>query len=185
MRRACGAAALMVVLASTGCGGPGPLGSPLSRTSPGSVATSATAAPSAGTTSSAGPSTATDGSSTRSGRATTPTTSKTRVSTAPPAGSTAPPAKPPAKGSPVRIDPIDIQGSPYGTTGPLIRAELADECGGTLCVTIRETVGGPASPQQDCTVNEIIQPSPLYRGDTVTFVLSDPCGDFTEPPPSS
>ncbi|MDX3189868.1 hypothetical protein PV458_15800 [Streptomyces sp. MN03-5084-2B] len=55
---------------------------------------------------------------------------------------------------------------------------------GTLCVTMLVQVEGPPDPDQDCTVKRIIQSVPIYRGDTITFVLSDPCGDFTEPSPA-
>ncbi|WP_086853763.1 hypothetical protein [Amycolatopsis kentuckyensis] len=83
----------------------------------------------------------------------------------------------------MRTAPIDIVGSSYAQTGPLTRTQLEAECGGSLCVTLGTTVEGPPDPQLDCKVKRIIQAVPLYRGDTITFVLADPCGDFTEPPP--
>ncbi|MBE8522493.1 hypothetical protein ILP97_34240 [Amycolatopsis sp. H6(2020)] len=82
----------------------------------------------------------------------------------------------------MRTAPIDIVGSSYAVTGPLTRTQLAGECGGTLCVELGETVEGPPDPQVDCKVTRIIQSVPIFRGDTITFVLADPCGDFTEPP---
>jgi hypothetical protein len=84
----------------------------------------------------------------------------------------------------VRTAPIDIVGSSYAQTGPLTKAQLKEECGGTPCVEIGETVEGPPDPDLDCKVKRIIQSVPIYRGDKITVVLSDPCGDFTEPSPT-
>ncbi|HET6708279.1 hypothetical protein [Amycolatopsis sp.] len=84
----------------------------------------------------------------------------------------------------MRTAPIDIVGTSYAALGPVTEAQLTDECGGTLCVTLETTIEGPPDPQLDCKVKRIVQAVPIHRGDTITFVLSDPCGDFTEPSPT-
>ncbi|WP_410566537.1 hypothetical protein [Amycolatopsis sp. cmx-4-61] len=187
MRRIPRPTALALGLLVAGCGGPGPApGTPVSvPTEAGTgIATTASAGEPAATS--------TPPTSTPPTSAAGPTASASRPTAAPTTAKTSrkPPkvapttAKPPAKGSPVRTAPIDIVGSSYAETGPLTRAQLADECGGTLCVTIRETVEGPPDPNQDCTVKRIVQSVPIYRGDTITVVLTDPCGGFTEPSPT-
>ncbi|MGW4057047.1 hypothetical protein ACWEGE_02140 [Amycolatopsis sp. NPDC004747] len=169
------ALALLVV----GCGSPQPPGTPEPppSLSTGAATTASAGAPpvhSAASTTATGPA---DPVSRTSGSTTAkPTTGK------PPTPPKITTAKPPAKGSPVRTAPIDIIGTSYAALGPVTEAQLADECGGTLCVTLGTTVEGPPDPKQDCTVKRIIQSVPIYRGDTITFVLSDPCGDFTPPP---
>ncbi|WP_410597535.1 hypothetical protein [Amycolatopsis sp. lyj-23] len=183
MRRIPGPTALAIGLLVAGCGGPAP-GPPVSApagTAAG-IATTASAVDPAVTSATQATPTSAAGPSAPASRATgAPTSAKTSRK---PPKVTPTTAKPPAKGSPVRTAPIDIVGSSYAQTGPLTRAQLADECGGTLCVTIRETVEGPPDPNQDCTVERIVQSVPIYRGDTITVVLTDPCGGFTEPSPT-
>lgn len=177
MRRISGTAGLALGLLVAGCGSPGPP----EPTTPITTGTATTASPSEPPTGSTAPATTTGRASSASrtaGSATAKTSGKP-----PAARSTPTTAKPPAKGSPVRTAPIDIISTSYAALGPVTEAQLTDECGGTLCVTMRETIEGPPDPKQDCTVKRIIQSVPIYRGDTITFVLSDPCGDFTEPPP--
>ncbi|MEU0531402.1 hypothetical protein [Amycolatopsis tolypomycina] len=174
MRRITGPIGLALGALVAGCGSTGPPEPPTSLV----TGTATTASASEPPASSAGPA---------PGSSPAVATSRTAAQTTrrpPPSKSTPTTAKPPAKGSPVRTAPIDIVGSSYAETGPLTKAQLTDECGGTLCVEIAETVEGPPDPDQDCEVKRIIQALPIYRGDTITVVLSDPCGDFTEPSPS-
>ncbi|MEU4250304.1 hypothetical protein AB0F15_23115 [Amycolatopsis sp. NPDC026612] len=184
MRWIAGTIGLVLGVLAAGCGGPSP---PEPRTS---LATDTATTASASSASSAEPPAGSTGPTSAAGPATSASrpagsTSKTTRKPPPPAKSTPTTAKPPAKGSPVRTAPIDIVGSSYAQTGPLTKAELADECGGTLCVTVADTVEGPPDPDLDCKVKRIIQQVPIYRGDTITVVLADPCGDFTEPSPTT
>jgi hypothetical protein len=180
MRRIPGPLGLALGLLVACCGGPAPPGTP----TPLSTGTATTASAAESATGGSGPApTAAPGSSPGTVVSRTAGASTAKTSRKPPAPKSAPTtAKPPAKGSPVRTAPIEIIGTSYAALGPVTEAQLADECGGTLCVTLRETIEGPPDPKQDCTVKRIIQSVPIYRGDTITFVLSDPCGDFTEPP---
>jgi hypothetical protein len=185
MRRLKSSALLITGLVLAGCGGTDPPSTPGQwATAPTSAESSAadpvptTAEPTAGQE----PST----SARSSAQHPTPTTAKK-----PPGTTTAPKkpppvsSKPPAKGSPVRTVPIEILNSSYADSGPGTRSQLIQECGGTLCVTIKETIEGPPNQRQDCNVNRIIQPVPLYPHDTITFVLSDPCGGFPPDPPTT
>lgn len=184
MRRIAGPIGTALALLAA-CGSPEPPGTP---EPPPSVSTGAATTASAGrlstspgpTTGPAASASAATGSSSAKTSTGKPPTAKPPTPPTPPKATT---AKPPAKGSPVRTAPIDIVGSSYAQTGPLTEAELADECGGSLCVTLRTTVEGPPDPQVDCKVERIVQTVPIYRGDTITFVLTDECGGFTEPPP--
>ncbi len=179
MRRIAGPIGTALALVVAACGSPEPPGAP---EPPPSVTTGAATTTSAGAppTGSGTPATAT-GPAASASRTTGASTAKTstRKPPTPPKATT---AKPPAKGSPVRTAPIDIIGTSYAALGPVTEKQLAGECGGTLCVTLRTTVEGPPDPKLDCKVTRIIQSVPIYRGDTITFVLADPCGDFTEPP---
>lgn len=176
MRRISGPALGLGLLVAA-CGGPAPPGTTTPPIATGTATTASSSEPPTGSTvpaSASGPASPTS-------RTAGPSTTKT--SRKPPSTRPAPTtAKPPAKGSPVRTAPIEIIGTSYAALGPVTEAQLADECGGTLCVTLGTTVEGPPDPNQDCTVKRIIQSVPIYRGDTITFVLSDPCGGFTEPP---
>ena len=176
MRRISGTIGLVLGLLVAGCGTPAPPGTP-PPVPTGTATTASSAEPLTGATvptSTAGPATST---SPTAGSSTAKTSRKP-----PPPKFTPTTAKPPAKGSPVRTAPIEIIGTSYAALGPVTEAQLAGECGGTLCVTLGTTVEGPPDPQLDCKVKRIIQSVPIYRGDTITFVLADPCGDFTEPP---
>lgn len=182
MRRIAGPIGTALALLLAGCGTPEPPGTPGTPGPPPSVSTGAATTASTGEPpTGSGPPTTAGGPTTPPSRTTGSSPAKTsaRKPPTPPKVTT---AKPPAKGSPVRTAPIDIIGTSYAALGPVTEAQLADECGGTLCVTLRTTVEGPPDPQLDCKVTRIIQSVPIFRGDTITFVLADPCGDFTEPP---
>ncbi|MGW5745102.1 hypothetical protein [Amycolatopsis sp. NPDC003861] len=180
MRRIAGPIGTALALLLAGCGTPEPPGTPdpPPSASTGAATTDSPGEPPTGS----GPSATAAAPATPPSRTTTgssPAKTSPRKPPTPPKVTT---AKPPAKGSPVRTAPIEIIGTSYAALGPVTEAQLADECGGTLCVTLRTTVEGPPDPQLDCKVVRIIQSVPIYRGDTITFVLADPCGDFTEPP---
>lgn len=85
--------------------------------------------------------------------------------------------KPSAKGSPVRKEAIERVGRSYAEH-PTIKETLAQACGGKLCITVREVIDGPPTdPEIDCEILRINQSPPFYRGDTITVVLADPCGE--------
>ena len=182
MRRIPGTIGLALGLLVAGCGGTGTPEPPASLAT-GTATTASAVEPPAGSTA---PSSATRSAASASRTAGSSSSAARTTGKPPPRKSTPAPttAKPPAKGSPLRSAPIEIIGTSYAALGPVTEAQLKDECGGTLCVTMLVQVEGPPDPDQDCTVKRIIQSVPIYRGDTITFVLSDPCGDFTEPSPA-
>lgn len=89
--------------------------------------------------------------------------------------SEAPPAM--AKGSPLDIPTFAVTGVPYAENRDYIEGEIARACGGSRCVAVK-LVYSPGTPEsENCTVDTIDQPKPIYAGDTITFTLGEPCED--------
>ncbi|HEX3787241.1 MAG TPA: hypothetical protein VHW44_05220 [Pseudonocardiaceae bacterium] len=85
--------------------------------------------------------------------------------------------KPQAPGSPLKIPLFDIQGAPYSGNKSFVEATVRDACPDhTLCVHISLPIDKSADQTDDCVVVAIRQPSPIYAGDAITFVLNNPCG---------
>ena len=87
---------------------------------------------------------------------------------------------PAAKGSPLNIVIFEITGAPYSANKQYVEDSIAEACGGTQCINV-VVVAAPGGPNDhNCNVATIDQPNPIFAGDTITFTLSNECGEESD-----
>jgi hypothetical protein len=79
--------------------------------------------------------------------------------------------------APLAIPPFSIVGAEFDGQRAFVEDEIRKACGGSLCVRI-ETEIDPSAPQEsDCEVIRVDQEGELRPGDSITFVLNNPCDE--------